>query len=185
MSLKKFFPHLLIAIIFIFAIIYLNNHLNSNPGQSLGTTTSATLTLIPSPSINSNCQVKGPLPDPKCTPGATFPDIGVDQICVPGYSSQVRNVPDTEKKAVYEAYGIITHSKGQYEIDHFISLELGGSNDQSNLWPESATPVPGFHQKDKLENYLHQQVCAGKLSLSEAQRQIATDWLAVYDSLHL
>jgi hypothetical protein len=61
-----------------------------------------------------------------------------------------------------------------------ISLELGGSNDISNLWPEAADPTPGFHQKDQVENYLHKQVCDGKLSLKQAQQEIATDWLQVY-----
>jgi hypothetical protein len=63
-----------------------------------------------------------------------------------------------------------------------ISLELGGSNDISNLWPEAADPTPGFHQKDQVENYLHKQVCEGKLSLKQAQQEIATDWLRVYET---
>jgi hypothetical protein len=65
-----------------------------------------------------------------------------------------------------------------------ISLELGGSNDIANLWPEAASPTPGFHQKDQVENYLHDQVCAGKISLSEAQEEIATNWLTVYQQMN-
>jgi hypothetical protein len=72
---------------------------------------------------------------------------------------------------------------GQYEVDHFVSLELGGSNDISNLFPEAAEPKPGFHEKDRVENYLHDQVCRGALTLAEAQREIATNWLAVYETL--
>jgi len=34
--------------------------------------------------------------------------------------------------------------------------------------------------KDQLETYLHQQVCAGKLDLKTAQRDIATDWISAY-----
>ena len=49
-----------------------------------------------------------------------------------------------------------------------------------NLWPEAATPKPGFHEKDKVENYLHDQVCDGKITLKEAQIEIATNWLNVY-----
>ena len=30
---------------------------------------------------------------------------------------------------------------------------------------------------DNVENYLHDQVCAGRMNLFEAQRAIATDWL--------
>ena len=64
--------------------------------------------------------------------------------------------------------------------DHLISLELGGSNGIANLWPEPASPRPGFHEKDKVEDYLHQQVCNGSMSLSEAQDLIAHNWMKVY-----
>ena len=40
---------------------------------------------------------------------------------------------------------------GAYEVDHFIPLEIGGSNDLTNLWLEPASPTPGFHQKDQFE----------------------------------
>ena len=61
-----------------------------------------------------------------------------------------------------------------------MALEAGGSNDIANLWPEAAEPRPGFHEKDQVENYLHDQVCAGTMSLLDAQRAIATNWLDVY-----
>jgi hypothetical protein len=128
----------------------------------------------------SGCVASGGLPDPACTPGDIFPNVTKDQVCTPGYSSSVRNVPASEKDAVYAEYGITQHSTGEYEVDHFVSLELGGSNDISNLFPEAANPTPGFHEKDKVENYLHDQMCQGNLTLQEAQIQIATNWLAVY-----
>ena len=56
-------------------------------------------------------------------------------------------------------------------------MELGGSNDIANLFPEAAEQRPGFHEKDKVENYLHAQVCSGKMSLNDAQVKIANDWL--------
>ena len=92
----------------------------------------------------------------------------------------LRNVPYSEKDQAYAEYGIQYHSPGQYEVDHLIPLELGGSNDIANLWPEAASPKPGFHEKDQVENYLHDQVCSGAMSLQDAQTQIATNWLAVY-----
>ena len=39
------------------------------------------------------------------------------------------------------------------------------------------------HEKDKVENYLHDQVCSGAMPLSEAQKEIATNWLAVYNRM--
>lgn len=131
----------------------------------------------------SGCVAHGGLPDSACTPGAVFPNATVQQICTSGYASSVRNVPYQEKDQAYAAYGITHHYSGQYEVDHLVPLELGGSNDIANLWPEAANPTPGFHQKDMVENYLHDQVCSGAMSLKEAQTEIATNWLAVYNRM--
>ncbi|HLG63423.1 MAG TPA: HNH endonuclease [Ktedonosporobacter sp.] len=131
----------------------------------------------------SGCVVQGALQDPACTPGDIFPNATKDQICTPGYSRSVRDVPISEKDQVYASYGITHHTSGQYEVDHLVSLELGGSNSIANLWPESASPKPGFHEKDQVENYLHDQVCSGAMSLKEAQIEIATNWLAVYNRM--
>jgi hypothetical protein len=95
----------------------------------------------------------------------------------------VRNVPSATKTAVYREYGISSHRPGQYEVDHLVSLELGGSNSIANLWPEAAVPTPGFHQKDMVENYLHDQVCSGKVSLQQAQTEISSNWLTIYDHM--
>lgn len=130
----------------------------------------------------SGCKANNGLPDSGCTPGDVM-ETDVKKICQQGYAGSVRNVPDSEKNQVYSEYGIASHTPGQYEVDHLVSLELGGSNDISNLWPELAEPRPGFHDKDKVENYMHDQVCAGKISLQDAQVQIATNWLAIYNSM--
>jgi hypothetical protein len=131
----------------------------------------------------ATCAAHGALPDRTCTPGATFPHATVHQVCTRGYAGRVRNVPESEKRAVYARYGIATHSPGQYEVDHLVSLELGGSNAIANLWPEAALPHPGFHEKDKVENYLHARVCDGQMTLRHAQRLIATNWLRVWATL--
>ncbi|GHO77127.1 hypothetical protein KSD_48980 [Ktedonobacter sp. SOSP1-85] len=131
----------------------------------------------------SGCQASSGLQDKACTPGAIFSDATKTKICVPGYASSVRNVSVSLKSKVYAAYGIKKRRPGQYEVDHLVSLQLGGSNDIANLWPELAEPKPGFHEKDRVENWLHDQVCKGKVSLRDAQIKIATDWRAVYNSL--
>lgn len=123
-------------------------------------------------------------PNPSLTPGEVFPNVTADQVCVSGYSSTVRNVPVVVKKQVYDEYGLsYPQAPGDYEVDHFISLELGGDNSIKNLWPEPANPTPGFHQKDMVENYLHKQVCDGKITLQEAQNEIQTDWYKVFLSI--
>ncbi len=120
------------------------------------------------------------LPDSTMTPGATLP-VATGDICVSGYSQKVRNVPADVKRQVYAEYGITNHQPGEYEVDHLISLELGGSNSLKNLWPQSYLTQPwNAHVKDKLENELHAEVCSGKVDLPTAQHEIATDWIAAY-----
>ncbi len=131
----------------------------------------------------ANCVAQNGLPDPECTPGAVIPTATKDQICVSGYSNSVRNVPTSIKNEVFREYNIATHQPGEYEVDHLISLELGGSNDISNLFPEAAEPRPGYHEKDKVENYLHKQVCDGVIYLQEAQQKISKNWLEVYNQI--
>lgn len=130
----------------------------------------------------TGCIVQGALPDKDCTPGAIISNVTKDQVCTPGYAKSVRNVPEKEKEEVFTEYNITSHVEGEYEVDHLISLELGGDNSISNLWPEAAEPKPGFHEKDILENQLHKKVCDGQISLEQAQMEISTDWLKVYQS---
>ena len=120
------------------------------------------------------------LPDPKITPGDTFP-VTLDDIKVRGYSATVRDVPIKEKRAVYASYGITHWKRGEYEVDHLISLSLGGSNSQKNLWPQSYLTEPwNAHTKDQLELRLLELVRAGKVDLPTAQQEMARDWIAAY-----
>jgi hypothetical protein len=115
-------------------------------------------------------------PNPLLTPGAVL-TTDASTICAPGYASSVRNVPTVTKKQVHVEYGAsYPQSAGAYEVDHFIPLEIGGSNDIKNLWLEPAAPTPGFHQKDQFENFEHDQVCDGAISAAEAQRRMVSDW---------
>lgn len=128
----------------------------------------------------SGCQVVQNLPDKACTPGSVWNSAGKSQICIPGYSRLVRKVSDKTKDEIYMRYGINDPAPGRYEVDHLVSLQLGGSNEIQNLWPLDAEVKD---RKDRAENYLKRQVCDGKMTLSEAQQQIAGDWQAVHDRL--
>jgi hypothetical protein len=103
-------------------------------------------------------------------------------ICSPSFrTSSVRNVPQSEKFAVELEYGMQPRSYGRsIEIDHIVSLELGGSNDIANLFPEPGSGTANYHVKDRLENRVHDLVCAGGMSLRVARRRIARDWEALY-----
>jgi hypothetical protein len=121
----------------------------------------------------------GVLPDRQCSPGAYSSGLSTAVLCSSGFrTSAIRNVPESEKHTVEVEYGLVPRAYGRsLEIDHIVSLELGGSNDLANLYPERA---PGYRAKDKLENRLHQMVCDGRITLRQAQAQIASDWVALY-----
>ncbi|PYC84752.1 hypothetical protein C7C46_07125 [Streptomyces tateyamensis] len=137
-----------------------------------------------------------PLPDPSCTPGALNSDVTQDTIystiCVSGWTATVR--PSTTYTNRLKAQGIVDYgyadtSMSDYEEDHFIPLELGGSpTSPLNLWPEPHYTTNGSgtsSTKDGVENKLKKAVCAGTVSLSDAQDAIATDWRTAVASLGL
>ncbi len=127
----------------------------------------------------SGCTSHQALPDTACTPGAVM-TANLDTICNTPTAGR-RNVTPEVRQAAYAAYGVhYPQPAGTIELDHLISLELGGDNTIENLWPEFALPKPGFHEKDLVENELHKRVCSGQLTLAEAQRIITTDWLTFY-----
>src|SRR3954454_22220726 len=105
----------------------------------------------------------GALPDRACSPGAFDRGRTTHVICAPSFhTSDVRSVPDSLKHQVEVEYGLEPKRYGDtLEIDHIISLELGGANDIANLYPELA---PGYHRKDLLENQLHTLVCNGTMT---------------------
>jgi len=118
------------------------------------------------------------VPRRSLTPGAAFA-VGKARICVSGYSASVRNVPQAEATAVYDRYGV-AHVPYAHEVDHLVSLEIGGSNAIANLWPEPYAGRWGARTKDVLENRLHELVCSGRLALRKAQRIEARNWVAAY-----
>lgn len=124
-------------------------------------------------------------PDPELTPGAYDPRVTQatiqETICVAGWSKDVRHVSKATKEEVYRRYGLDYRKlHGKYEVDHFISLEFGGLNDISNLWPEAYEPRPGAHEKDVVETHLKRSICSGKLTLNEARLIIKQDWYRCY-----
>jgi hypothetical protein len=143
------------------------------------------------PTKSTGCVSTGGLPDPECTPGALNPDVRQDTvattICVPGFSERVRpptSVTRPLERRLLPAYGLIGASPADFELDHLISLELGGApRDVANLWPEPLAGDLNARQKDRVENVLHAQVSSGARTLSEAQRLIATDWVSVFRQL--
>jgi hypothetical protein len=118
------------------------------------------------------------MPNRALTPGVALTTRKA-RICRPGYSASVRDVPLAEKDAVYARYGAVDVPYA-HEVDHLVSLEIGGSNAIANLWPEPYAGRWGARTKDVLENRLHQLVCDGRLGLRRAQRIEAADWPLAY-----
>ena len=106
-------------------------------------------------------------------------------LCSPTFrTGTIRNVPDSEKHQVEVEYGMTPKPYGRtIEIDHIISLEIGGSNDIANLYPEPGSGPASYHVKDKLENKLHKLVCDGSMTLHAAQVGIARNWETLYKTV--
>lgn len=152
---------------------YWFTHRSGTPGETSGARTLPSI--VPRPSDHRQY-----LPDPAMTPGDVIEGITKDDVCTPGYSKKVRNVPKRVKDQVYRQYGRQKAEGICCEVDHLVSLELGGSNDVKNLWPELYEPRPGAYEKDKVEDHLHHEVCKGTITLAEAQKEIARDWYEIY-----
>ncbi len=120
-------------------------------------------------------------PNSYLTPGDSIPGITKADVCSVGWAKRQRQVPDDIRKRIFAEYnrkpGPVLLPKGAddtcCELDHLIPLELGGSNDPRNLWPQFWSDA---RVKDGLENRLHQLVCEYDLPLKAAQRCIARDW---------
>src|ERR1039458_1921178 len=97
-------------------------------------------------------------PDVHLTPGAIDTRVTQDNvqstICVPGYTKTVRppsNLTHRLKLQIMAAYGL-NGDPSEYELDHFIPLELGGCGDcVANLWPEPYNSEFGAKEKDRVD----------------------------------
>jgi hypothetical protein len=164
-------------------------------------------------------------PDSKLTPGKTNPDItnaniktticnkewtGVNKFThEEAKGTDILRPPtpitDNIKVQAMKNYGF-TEAPDDYELDHFISLELGGCPDCiENLWPQpygdakhpmtekersdfnkanprDKTVLPGSTQKDAVEDRLKEEICHNPqiITLERAQKIITTDWYACY-----
>jgi hypothetical protein len=134
-------------------------------------------------------------PDPHCSPGAVNPAVTQatlsSTICRSGWTATVRSptsVTEPEKFASMAAYDM-RGPASRFEYDHVVPLELGGAvNDPRNLWPEPDYATrSGFYlnPKDRLENALKRMVCRNAMTLAQAQRTIASNWVLAHSRLHI
>lgn len=155
---------------------------------------------------------KGPpalYPDPARTPGLTNPDITqaniAANICSKTWSTDTVRPPSSLTTKLKKQQMLDLHLAGtasDYEEDHLISLEVGGNpRDPRNLWPEPWHQLVagidlGARAKDKVENYVHDEVCfnvpnhkvssdkahpaTAPVTLARGQQILSSDWYACY-----
>jgi len=113
-----------------------------------------------------HCHSSHGLPDRRCAPGAAYPKVTQRNIgrtsCRSGWTSTVRPAESYTaklKRQQIAEYGYRDKQLADYEEDHLIPLEIGGSpRSVKNLWPEyDAGKIP--NPTDKVENALHRAVC--------------------------
>jgi hypothetical protein len=183
-SRRSVLPFLIVILALVFVAWLIRRQFSSTPNKSP----------VTGESVQAHAGPPDIYPDPARTPGATNADITQenirDTICNPRWSTKSIRPPaaytNRLKMEQIGEYGYSDSRPRDYEEDHFIPLELGGNpTDPKNLWPEpfdTSIPDGGAHAKDKVENYLHAEVCSGSLTLDQARREISEDWYRVYQA---
>lgn len=179
------------------AVLAAASALGASPLASVDPRASAPLALVATDHAPGSCHFRHAangmrLPDPACTPGAVNPTVTAEVLRDPAFrTGTVRDnlTSAARKRIVYVWYGVAPpkDNKGPNqtcEIDHLISLGLGGSDALENLWPECEDPtrpaVPVGQREFKIKDAhaelgLMRQIKAGA-DLQDIQRRIAADW---------
>ena len=129
------------------------------------------------------------IPDLHITPSAVRAGLSKTTICSIKWGKDARHVTPAMKRQVFQLYGYsgnddprcVPAGRRRCEIDHLISRELGGADKVINLWPQAYGTSPwNAVLKDKLENRLHKEMCAGSITLKKAQDMLVHDWREAY-----
>lgn len=124
------------------------------------------------------------VPDDAITPGVVR-NLSAEKICSTKWGADRRNVTKAMKAEAYARYnlapweGECAKPKG-CEVDHRVPRELGGEDNIDNLWAEPFGGSCNAHNKDRLENRVHKEMCAGDLTLEDAQAIFLGDWRPAY-----
>ncbi len=120
--------------------------------------------------------------------GANFP-VGPNPTLTPGslctsptsqrYPEHInyceRDVASDLKNQIIQTYDqqlgfhIGSMDRGDFKIDHFIPLSIGGSNESTNLWPQHKSI---YGVTDQLEQLLSNKISAGRIKQADAVRVI-------------
>jgi hypothetical protein len=103
------------------------------------------------------------MPEPDLTPGEGGPNL-----------LSRESVPITVKREVFARYGLELGDP-RYVTAYLIPASLGGTNRAANLFPIQPWYLV---LKKRLDRALTNEVMDGWLTVDEARREIAQDWLA-------
>jgi len=129
------------------------------------------------------------IPDLSKTPGVARAGLTKKRICEIKWGKDERHVTASMKMEVFALYGYsgyddprcVPKGKRTCEIDHLVSRELGGADEVKNLWPQAYGTSPwNASLKDKLENRLNKEMCAGHITLKQARDILVNDWRVAY-----
>lgn len=137
------------------------------------------------------------LPDPACTPGAVNPTVTAEVLRNPAFrTGQERDLATSAamKRRVYAWYGLTPPAKNRgpdqvCELDHLISIGLGGADTLDNIWPQCGPAnVPVGQREFKLKDAvaelsLMREIKAGA-DLRSVQARIAADWTQFLEPPH-
>jgi hypothetical protein len=121
------------------------------------------------------------VPNPKLTPGATR-QVAYEEICPAQDDDKDPAVSISMQQTVFKEYGVrrIARTR-EFQVDYLINPQLGGTGEIRNLWPQPyGVTLWNAHAKDDLEDRLHQMVCNREIDISEAQHELATNWIGAY-----
>ncbi len=95
-------------------------------------------------------------------------------ICQPGYTAHVRPSRKATDDIKHRLITGLPRVPQDYELDHLIPLGLGGHpTSAKNLWLQPWTEAA---MKDRDELRLHREVCAGRMTLEQAQQEMVVTW---------
>lgn len=113
-------------------------------------------------------------PNPQSTPGSLCQNSAVRR-----YPENItyceRNVSTQTKNDLIKMYDdrfgfhIRQMNRGDFKIDHFIPLSIGGSNSKDNLWPQHKSV---YKVTDPLEQVLSDKIRDARITQAEAVRVI-------------
>ena len=116
------------------------------------------------------------LPSSFLTPGDSK-KVTKEQICAPGYAASLKATKESAKEEAFSRYGLRDGVSKTSVLNHLIPIELGGTDNVENLWPEPMKGDWNATQKDALEQKLLGMVCDGSLTVKQAQNAIKKNWV--------